>query len=169
MKKDSISVSIVRCMFLLIAFASILSMAINTGSFEIFLRYFSISSNMIIVFCMIYLSLFFSKFQELKEKRLVIMMLWGVALYLILWNGLPFIFWMFQNGFTQSLIDSQMSAIPFIVMNILQIVIVPLLLFFLLRFEVNSVFKKKHYHLWLHLIILWTIFWGVVYLVIAAM
>ena len=169
MKKYLNSMVLTRLIFVFIAFASILSMAINTWDIHTFIRYFSISSNMIIVFVMLYLAIFFPSIRENKVKPLANYMIWGVLIYLILWNGIPFTLALIQNGVTGLAVKSGLSPIVFILLSSLQILIVPLVLYCLLRFEVNAAFKKKQDHLWIHLLILGLIVSGVWFLVIQAL
>jgi len=169
MKKYHSPMNIIRSIFLLIAFASIFSMAINTWSLEVFLRYFSISSNMIIAFVMLYLVLFLPRMRALKDKELALSLLLWITIYLVAWNGLPFIFWLMQWGLADLSVNNEGNVLVFMMLNILQIVIIPIALYILLRFELNAVFKNNKYNYSLHLGILWLIFLGVSYLVIAAM
>lgn len=171
MKKYLSPLNITRFLFILIAAASILSMAINTGTVEMFLRFFSISSNMLIAFCMIYLALFLKDFKDVNRKKLVITMLFWITLYLILGNGLPILYFIYTLWFQEVLTQVSMSPMMFIGSQLLQVVIVPMIIYFMLKFEVQSVFKEKRsiWHTLAHILIIWGTTAGVVYLVYAAM
>lgn len=160
-----------KIIFIFIALASTLSMAINTGSIELFLRYFSISSNMIIVFVMVYLTLYISDYKKLESKKLPKKLLLWVLIYLILWNGLPFIYWFYVFGIKGLVETSDTSTILFLFNNLLQIVIIPFCLYIILWYKINSFFQEKkwkYFKIIDALIMSWVFVW-VSYLVIAAM
>lgn len=171
MKKLVSAMNVTRFLFLMIALAAVLSMAINTGSFEKFLRFFSISSNMIIAFCMIYLFIHLPDFKDANKKKLVIHMLLWVFLYLLLWNGLPLLLWMYQEWLAQVLSQTGVTPLRFMTESLLQIVIIPLILYVMLRYETKNVFKERtglQHHILQALIVCGTLA-GITYLVIAAM
>ena len=132
-----------KIIFIFIALTSTLSMAINTGSIELFLRYFSISSNMIIVFVMIYLTLYISDYKKLESKKLPKRLLLWVLIYLILWNGLPLIYWLYVFGIKSLVETSDTSTVLFLVNNLLQIIIIPFCLYIILKYKINSFFQEK--------------------------
>lgn len=171
MKKHFTPLNITRFLFILIAAASILSMVINTGGLEMFLRFFSISSNMLIAFCMIYLALFLKDFKEVNRKKLVIAMLFWVTVYLILGNGLPLAYFIYTLWFENVLGQVGMTPLIFIGSQIVQIILIPLIIYLMLKFEVQSVFREKHsmWHTVAHILIIWGTTAGVAYLVYAAM
>lgn len=170
MKKHITPVNVARGLFLLVAIASTISLAINTWSFASFLRYFSTSINMVVAVWMLYLFFFLPDMKETKKKTLAMWVLIWVLAYLLIGNGLPFVLWLLQIGFTWAVEKTGLTPITFVALHTLQIVIVPVILYLLLRFEVNAVFQKtKTYNPLVHLGILWAVFLGVVYLVVAAM
>ncbi len=171
MKTQTPQILITKTLFIFIALASALSMAINTGSIELFLKFFSISSNMLISFVMIYLALYIETFQQLKEKKLVIWLIFGVFIYLLLWNGLPFLYWLYIHWFLKTVSNSWYSISFFILENLTQIVIIPSFLYLLLSYKVKSLYKEKSWkcNYTIDIAVLVGTFLWVSYLVVAAM
>ena len=90
------SIRINRLLFTGIALASLLSMIINTGSVEVFLRYMSISINMIIILGMLYLAYFLPDMQQGQKRQYAGVILVGICIYLIIGNTLPLLHLIFQ-------------------------------------------------------------------------
>lgn len=163
------SIWINRFLLVGIALASLLSMIINTGSIEVFLRYMSISINMIIVLGMLYLAYFLPNMQQSQKKQYAGVILAGICIYLIGGNTLPLLHLIFQVWFQEVLQSTGMSAGRFILQYGVQFIGVPLLLYSLLRYEINTVFSPSRGPLWVHIFILLWVYSGVGYLVYAAM
>ena len=171
MQKYMSPMYIARFLYLLIAAAAILSMAINTRDIGMFIRFFSISSNMLIAFCMIYLCIFLPEFKDANKKKLVTWLLFWIFLYLVAWNALPLFFWIYSVWLLTAVSKTQLSPLVFVLENSIQILIIPYILYAMLRYETKSVFKEKSgkRHMLIHLLIICGTVAGVSYLVIAAM
>lgn len=169
MRKHIHSLGITRFLFVLIALAAFISMVINTWSIRMLLNHLSIGINSIIIFTMVYLALFLKDFKQSKNKHLVIAMLFGVYLYLVFWNLLPMLYWIYEVGFNSAVEKSMMSPQMFIISQLIQFVAVPTLLYFLLRHETQCAFKENDKHMFTQLALVAIVLAGVIYLVIAAM
>lgn len=163
------SIRINRLLFTGIALASLLSMIINTGSVEVFLRYMSISINMIIILGMLYLAYFLPDMQQGQKRQYAGVILVGICIYLIIGNTLPLLHLIFQVWFREVLQSTGLSAGRFILQYGAQFVGVPLLLYSFLRYEIKTVFSASPGPLWAHILILFWVYSGVFYLVYAAM
>jgi hypothetical protein len=98
-------------------------------------------------------------------------MLFWVTIYLILGNGLPLAYFIYTLWFENVLTQVGMTPMMFIGSQIVQIILIPLIIYLMLKFEVQSVFREKHStsHTLIHILIIWGTTAGVAYLVYAAM